>query len=366
MQIIADRQIPFLPSGNSIYGDFKTLSSTEITNASIKEADALLVRTRTRCDAALLNGSRVRFIGSATIGTDHIDLDYCKQAGITVCNAAGCNAPAVMQYVVTVLAELSARLHKPLETLTLGVIGVGHVGRLVALAAEALGMRVLLNDPPRAQDEGHQGFTELEELLPQADAVSLHVPLSGSTRNMVNERFFDRMQPGAWLINTSRGEVVDESSLLRHRRRLGALALDVWNGEPRINKAILEITDIATPHIAGYSIQGKHQATAMILKALASYAGLNTTADIQALSPSTLPEIMTIDKGINWREALLLAVQKTFPIFETDHELRLKPDNFESIRNNYPLRNDFSAHRISLLQANLELERILQLLGFRL
>jgi erythronate-4-phosphate dehydrogenase len=318
------------------------------------------VRTRTICNAELLHNSAVKFIGTPTVGADHIDLDYCRRHGITVANAPGSNAPAVMQYVMAVLLSLAAKTKASLAALTLGIVGVGNIGKLVANAASALNINVLLNDPPREAREGSRAFTPLDALLRQSDIVTLHLPLQADTRGFVGPAFFRACKEGAWLLNTSRGEVIDEGALLQYRTKLGALALDVWQNEPQLNTRLLEVTDLATPHIAGYSLQGKRNASQMILQALAHWCN----------EPEPAPEIpcpepapLIIPEGSSMQERLYTAVQQTCPVWETDAQLRRRPAQFEAIRNSYPLRNDFTACRIP---HDDPAAGILQRLGFRL
>jgi erythronate-4-phosphate dehydrogenase len=296
------------------------------------------------CDAKLLKSSHIKFIGTPTIGSDHIDLDYCRHHGITVANAPGSNAFAVMQYVVTALLTLAMKKKTNLATLTLGVIGVGNVGEQVAKAAKALNIDILLNDPPREAREGSRAFTSLDNLLRQSDIITLHTPLQTDTYGLAGPTFFRACKEGAWLLNTSRGEVIDESALMQYRSKLGALVLDVWRNEPQINTRLLGVTDIATPHIAGYSLQGKRTASQMIWQAFAQWCN----------DPAPVPEIplpgwrsrLLIPEGDSLQARLYDAVQKTFPVLEIDALLRQQPAQFEAIRNNYPLRDDFTAYAV--------------------
>ncbi|MDR3184211.1 MAG: 4-phosphoerythronate dehydrogenase [Prevotellaceae bacterium] len=352
MDIILDNQIPFLDKFLHKYGNINYLDGGHITAGTLGRAEALLVRTRTICEEALLKNSPVKFIGSPTIGTDHIDLDYCRRHGITVANAPGCNAPAVMQYVITALLTLAAKKKANLAALTLGIVGVGNVGKLVAGAAKALHMNVLLNDPPREAREGRHAFTDIDELLRRSDIITLHLPLQPDTRKYADDAFFRACKDGAWLLNTSRGDVIDEEALMQHRHKLGALALDVWQGEPQINTALLNATDIATPHIAGYSLQGKRKASQMILQAFAQWC--NDPDPVPEIPhPEVRPAPVLIPEGGSVQERWCAAVQQTFPILDIDAQLRRQPAQFEAIRKSYPLRNDFSAYAILPMVWNL-------------
>ena len=314
--IVVDRDIPFLAGVFENWFDVRYLAGREITSADVRDAVALVVRTRTRCDAGLLDGTAVRLVATATIGTDHIDLDYCATRGIAVASAPGCNAAAVAQYVSVALRSL--RLDRP--GATLGVVGVGHVGSLVAEAGRRAGMRVLLNDPPREAAEGLVGFTPLSELLPASDVVTLHIPLWPENRDFADAAFFAQMRPGAAFINASRGEVVDEEALLTARSRLGRLVVDVWKHEPAINHSLLAAADIATPHIAGYSIQGKMRGTQAVVRAVGDFFGIAHLRDF-IVSGVTLP-------------------LEPYDIWQDDAALRRDPSAFESLRSHYAYRND--------------------------
>ncbi len=314
--IVVDRDIPFLDGVLEPWFAVRRLPGRCIGTDDVRDAAALLVRTRTRCDAALLEGSSVRLVATATIGTDHIDLDYCAAHGITVASAPGCNARAVAQYVSTALRALS--LDRPGSVL--GVVGVGHVGTLVAEVGRKAGMRVLLNDPPREAVEGHEGFTPLPDLLTQADIVTLHIPLWPENRDFADAAFFAAMKPGASFINASRGEVVDEAALLAARPKLNKLVLDVWKNEPDINRELLAVADIATPHIAGYSIQGKMNGTTAVVRALGHAFSIG---ELQSFSVTGLS-----------------LPQTPYDIWQDDTALRAHPDLFEQLRSHYSYRND--------------------------
>ena len=251
IKIVADTNIPFLKGVLEPYAEVEYLDGRAIDRAAMQEADALIIRTRTKCNEETLSGSRVQMIASATIGTDHIDIDWCRQHGISVQNAEGCNAGGVADYVFSALYGIASRRAIRLEGNVIGIIGVGNVGKKVAQMARNLGFKVLLNDPPRAAREGPRGFVSLDELLEKSHIVTLHVPLDDTTRAMAGEDFFQKMLPGTIFINASRGEVVDEQALLHYRPKLGALVLDTWCNEPEPDPNLIEVCDIATPHIAG-------------------------------------------------------------------------------------------------------------------
>ena len=212
MKIVADKHIPFLEGVFEPYAEVLYLNGKEISREVLMDADAMIIRTRTKCNAALLDGTSVKMIATATIGTDHIDLEYCREKGIKVHNAEGCNAGGVMQYVFSALYGVAARKAIKLDDMTMGIVGVGHVGSLVEKMARYLGFKVLLCDPPRAEAEGPDGFCSLEYLLANSDVVTMHVPLDATTAGMADETFFALMMPGAIFINAARGEVIDEDA----------------------------------------------------------------------------------------------------------------------------------------------------------
>ncbi len=328
--IVADDQIPFLESIPESFASITRIPGHLIDRQAIRNAHALLVRTRTRCDDSLLEGSSVSFIGSATIGTDHIDMSYCKWHNITVANAPGCNAGAVMQYVFTALTAWAAMTKTDLCGKTLGVVGVGNVGKKVVELGNFLGMRTLLNDPPRAFAEGSAGFVDLARLLPHADIVTLHVPLAPDTRGMADRKFFSSMKKGACLVNTSRGEVVDEKALKDAAKNLGGIILDVWQNEPQIDTETLKIAHIATPHIAGYSLEGKRNASQTVIRSLAAHFGWKELEkhSIEIPPPPGVPAD--------------LLFTHCFPIFVEDKQLRSAPRQFEAFRKAYVYRREWT------------------------
>lgn len=468
MKIIADEAIPYLKGIFENECEVEYYPGSEITPQRVKDADALIVRTRTKCNAQLLEGSKVKVIASATIGTDHIDRAWCQSHNIALFNAPGCNSGGVLQYFLTALfkclstrelwqkflnsapdatgvessaavaaaagegaaaasaatagaataggaagaayaaataAEDSASESAPF---TVGVIGVGNVGSKVAAACESLGFEVLRNDPPKerqqtlAYNSGYlrivdfKDYYSLDYLLENSDVVTLHVPLDETTRGMADAIFFARMKPGAIFINSSRGEVVDEAALLANIHKLAAVVLDVWIGEPNINKELLQSAFIATPHIAGYSAEGKIKGTQMAVEAIRRYmrdngltasaaapasscthsAGATLAAGAQATTAGatpaascthsagatlaatalttiagaapaaagtcTIPEEQPIPvdfRGKNIDEISQM-LERIFPIQELSNALKANPHTFEGMRNNYHYRHE--------------------------
>ena len=340
MKIVADSNIPFLEGVFEPYSEVVYIDGRSINHDDVKDADALIIRTRTKCNAELLDGTSVRMIATATIGMDHIDLDYCREKGIEVYNAQGCNAGGVMQYVFSALYGVAARKGIKLDGATVGIVGVGHVGSRIEAMARHLGFNVLLCDPPRAAAEGEEGFCSLEYLLANSQIVTLHVPLDEVTRGMADEEFFMMMRPGAIFINSSRGEVVDDAALIHAIPKLGAVVVDTWNNEPDINLNLLEMVDIATPHIAGYSYQGKQNGTAYAVRAVAGHFGIKDLYDFypEADVPDHEPLLLDLkDKNHGERAAVF---QYNYPVFTDDFRLRMEPHKFEKLRSEYQYRRE--------------------------
>ncbi len=309
---VVDSAVPFIKGAlEPWFGEVLYKKGDEISPDDLRDASALIVRTRTRCGAPLLEGTPVEMIATATIGTDHIDGEYCSRRGIEVQSAPGCNAGGVRQYVFAALRALGIRSG---EGLTLGVVGVGHVGSEVALAGRGAGFRVIGNDPPRGLQ------TPLDTLLRESDIVTVHIPLWPENRDFINAGFLAEMKPGAVLINASRGEVADEDALIDARARLGGLVVDVWKNEPHINLRLLDAADIATPHIAGYSIQGKINGTQAVVRAVARHFGIEALKDFRV-------------------EGVEIPLEP-HDIMEDDAALRAAPEAFESLRSSYRYRNE--------------------------
>ena len=340
MKIVADTNIPFLKGVLEPYAEVVYMDGRSINREAMMDADAIVIRTRTRCCEETLSGTKVKMIASATIGTDHIDLQWCRENGIEVKHAEGCNAGAVANYIFSAMYAVTSRRAIKMEDAVLGIVGVGNVGRKVEHMARTLGLKVLLNDPPRAALEGEEGFVNIDTLLSEATIISIHVPLDNTTQGMCNDAFFEKMRPGTIFINASRGEVVDEAALLRARPKLGALVLDTWCNEPNVSQILIDACDIATPHIAGYSYQGKQNGTAMAVQAIARHFGIK---DLEFFSPAMedalMPKVINV-KGKTQGE-IAAAVQYNYPIFTDDFLFRVNPSNFEKLRSEYNYRREF-------------------------
>ncbi len=304
----------------------------EITPARVRDTDGMIVRTRTRCDAALLGESRCRFVATATIGTDHIDLGWCAARGITVANAPGCNAPAVAQYVLGTIAALGGGAGAYAGR-TIGVVGVGHVGSIVARWARSLGMRVLECDPPRERAEGGSAWATLAQIAAEADIVTFHTPLTldgpDATLHLCGRSWLSQLRRRPLIINAARGPVVDTAALTDalDSGLAGAAAIDCWEGEPRVPEALLRRAAVATPHIAGYSADGKWRATRMALDALTAFFGLPEVA-MREPAPGLVPEAVTAEA----------AAASYNPLLADTPALKAHPELFEQLRNGYELR----------------------------
>lgn len=330
MKIIADKNIPFL-EGRISGADLVMLPAGDINKETVRDADALIVRTRTHCDEDLLKGSRVRLVATATIGTDHIDLRWCEENGISVRNAPGCNAPGVALYVWSALLRAGFDPEKS----TLGVIGCGNVGGIVAQWGRRLGAEVLVCDPPRKE----RGLTDwdyrsLEEVLGRSDAITLHVPLTYTgkypTYHLIGEGSIGYLKRGSILVNAARGEVTDSATLIRavEDGNISKAIIDTWEGEPQLNRRLLELADVATCHIAGYSVEGKQRATRMALEAVRDSLGLEV--DLSGLE-GPYREPKQLDK-----ERIMIGYDPSAMTLS----LKNNPEKFEALRNSYTLHSE--------------------------
>ena len=340
IKIVADSAVPFLEGVFEPYAEVKYMGGSDIGPDDVRDADALIIRTRTKCDAAMLDGSRVKFIATATIGTDHIDFPYCDAHGITVRNAPGCNAGGVMEYVFSALYGLASRKAISLEGDTIGIIGVGHVGSLIERMGLSLGFKILKCDPPRAEAEGPFGFCDLDYLLQNSQIVTMHTPLNETTRGMADRHFFSMMRPGAFFINASRGEVVCDDALKEAIPKLGPVIIDTWNHEPDIDLELMDKAAIATPHIAGYSYQGKQNGTAAAVRAVAHYFGIQSLYEFFPKTDLPENEAVKLDlKGLNQGE-IAAVLQYNYPIFTDDFMIRVAPEEFDKLRAEYKYRRE--------------------------
>jgi erythronate-4-phosphate dehydrogenase len=371
VKIVADDKIPFLRGALEPWAEVIYMPGKEISQSAVMDADGLLIRTRTKCNELLLSGSKVRFIGTATIGYDHIDTDYCENHGIFWTNATGCNSSSVRQYVASSLLTLAHDNDFDLRDKTLGIVGVGNVGSKVEMFARSIGMNVLLNDPPRAELEGKAGFDSLGTLLKEADILTVHVPLCKTGENQTFHLFdtgiFSKMKRGMWFINSSRGEVVDTSSLelaLENHQIAGAV-IDVWENEPDISLNLLSKAAIGTPHIAGYSTDGKANGTAMVVRSLAEFFGLPLADWYPVNVPEPATARIEIDcAGKSFNDIIRAAVLHTYDVKSDDRTLRSLPSGFENQRGTYPVRREFTSFSLKLRNCSDLTGTVLKNIGF--
>lgn len=345
MKIVVDDKIPFIGEAlESLADEVVYKPGAAINKDDVRDADALIIRTRTRCDANLLEGSRISFIATATIGYDHLDTEYLKHAGIAWSNCPGCNASSVGQYIRSCMLLLEKEKGYDLARTTIGLVGIGHVGQAVIEAIRPLGMTILQNDPPKKEEHFQTGssvedFSDLKTLQEQCDIISFHTPLIRSGRyptfHLADEKFFNGLRKKPLIINTSRGPVVDDAALYRALQDglVSDAIIDTWENEPHINLSLLHRIYIGTPHIAGYSADGKANATRMALTALCHHFHLPATFNIRVprLNPDVMPEAGLPDKEL----ALAL-----YNPHNDSTKLKSHPELFEDLRGNYPLRRE--------------------------
>ncbi len=351
MRIIIDNKIPYiqgiiesLPSETT--NEVVYLSGRDFTPDMVHDAEALIIRTRTHCNRELLEGSKVKFIATATIGYDHIDTNYCREAGITWTNAPGCNSASVAQYIHSVLLLLEKKKGISLKNKCIGIVGLGNVGSKVCQVAKSLGLRVLMNDLPRADKEGKEQFSDLEILTRDCDIITFHTPLHKEgkykTYHLADSAFFHSLKKKPILINTSRGEVIETSALLEalDHQLISEAVIDVWEHEPTIEQSLLKKVFLGTPHIAGYSADGKANATRMSLEAFCRFFHLNPSFEIHPSQPEN-----TIIHASTEVEALL----KVYDPHRDSEALKAHPELFEQLRENYPLRREKGAYTFQIV-----------------
>lgn len=373
-KIVADDRIPFLRGVLEPYfKDVLYLPGGKTTAADVADASIIITRTRTKCNESILAGSQVELIVSATIGFDHIDTCYLDATGIKWSNAPGCNSGSVRQYITAALLHLAQKHDFSLYGRTLGVIGVGNVGSKVAAAASALGMNVLLNDPPRAEREGEAAFTDLEELLSKSDIVTLHVPLENAgeypTFHLADESFFNLMRQGAFFINSSRGEVCDTASAKAALKsgKLAGVVFDVWENEPEIDRELLQLADIGTPHIAGYSTNGKANGTAQCVNLIGRHFGIKELAEwYPADVPIPDEPVLIVPESGSFEDKMATLVASTYDITRDNDDLRRDVTKFEELRGSYYQRLEFSSYLIAAENRTEDITFAASRLGFML
>ena len=382
MKIIADANIPFVKDCFSSIGEVEVFPGREIKPDVVGDADCLLVRSVTRVDSDLLAGSRVRFVGTATIGFDHIDIEYLMRNNIGFASEPGSNANSAAEYVIAGLLEIGRKYRIKLEGKSIGIVGVGNVGSRVAKKCEALGMKVLLNDPPLQRESSDAKYLPLEGLY-ECDFITLHTPLTfegaDKTFHLADEKFFKSLKAGCVFFNTSRGGVVGTEALKASIRsgQLETTVLDVWDDEPNIDTELLEMVDIGTPHIAGYSLDGKIAGMIMMYKAACGYFGLKAKYDVEDFLPEPDVPLLRINPSSgSEQDVIRKAVEKIYRISEDDRKLRKilnvptkRGEFFDSLRRNYRVRREFQNTKVEFTAETAEhaenLGRKLEGIGFK-
>lgn len=378
MKIVVDENIPYGVEAFGHLGEVCPVAGRTIDREMIRDADALIVRSVTRVDADLLEGTKVRFVATATIGFDHVDVEYLRRRGIGFASAPGSNANSVAEYLVAALLVLARERRWRLEDMTIGVVGVGNVGSRVVRMAEALGMTVLQNDPPLQRKTGDPRFLPIEALF-EADILTFHVPLTrtgrDATYHMINSALIEKLRPGTVLINTSRGAVADSRALLAgvESGKIGALVLDVFENEPNIDPALVERADIATPHIAGYSLDGKVNGTTMVFRAACDFFGRRADWDPSAAMPDPPHPCLEVGGQADDEDELRRLVLTVYDIEADDRRLRKiaslpsseRGAYFDHLRRTYPVRREFHNTHVEVDEARSSLRRKIAALGFR-
>ncbi|NLH15962.1 MAG: 4-phosphoerythronate dehydrogenase [Phycisphaerae bacterium] len=379
MKIIADQNIPLVRECFASLGEVVTVSGREIRREILADADVLLVRSITRVEAGLLAATPVKFVATATIGVEHVDCDFLRQAGIGFASAPGSNANSVSEWVTAALLSLARKYRFPLVGRSIGIVGVGNVGSRVEAKCRALGMKVVLNDPPLQRKTGLKKFRPLEEIF-ECDFITMHTPLTregpDKTWHLADEGFFAAMKKGAFFINSSRGSVHDTDALRRafDQGRIAGFVLDVWEGEPRVDEWLLRRAELSTPHIAGYSYDGKIAGLMMIYQAACRHFDLPVDKRIEEfLPPPPVPEIRIEQPIEDPQKTLHDIVQQVYAIHRDDFNMReilMVPAEqrgkfFDDLRKNYPVRREFQNTTAILPKEISPLSVQLQGLGFK-
>ncbi len=379
MKIIADGNIPFVKECFSSIGDVEVVVGRELKPEQLKNADCLLVRSVTKVSAKLLAESSVKFVATATIGTEHIDEQYLASRGICFAAAPGSNANSVADYLTAALLYVGEKYKVKLEGKSIGIVGVGSVGSKVEKKCSALGMEVVCNDPPLARKTGNEKYRPLEEVY-NCDFVTLHTPLAlegiDKTFHLADENFFKSLKDGCIFINTARGAVADTNAIKAAigAGRLKAAVLDVWENEPNIDNELLRMVDISTPHIAGYSLDGKVAGMIMIYQAACKFFGIEAKNSIDDFLPApAVPEIKIEDAGGDQQKLIHETVRRVYEIGRDDsstREILTAPESergkfFDDLRKNYPVRREFQNTEIILAEKSKSLSARLSGIGFK-
>ncbi|PWB31656.1 4-phosphoerythronate dehydrogenase PdxB [Pseudomonas sp. NDM] len=376
MLIVADENIPLLDAFFAGFGEIRRVPGRSIDRATVEHADVLLVRSVTNVNRALLEGSKVRFVGTCTIGTDHLDLDYFNEAGITWSSAPGCNARGVVDYVLGSLMTLAEIEGVDLSQRTYGVVGAGEVGGRLIKVLKGLGWNVKVCDPPRQAADGGE-YVSLEQIIQQCDVISLHTPLTRSgddaTWHLFDQQRLRQLKQGAWLINAARGPVVDNAALrevLLEREDLQAV-LDVWEKEPEVDVALAELCVLATPHIAGYSLDGKQRGTAQIYQAYCAFIGQPADIQLSDLLPAAWLSEVSLHGGSDPAWALAMLCRGVYDPRRDDADFRRslvgnvaeQRAAFDVLRKQYPVRREIEGLKVRIEGDAPALRQIVEALG---
>lgn len=371
LQIVADEAIPFLRGVLEPYAEIHYLPGEQISNQNIKQADALLVRTRTNCNLSLLQNTAVQMVATATIGMDHLDTDFLRKAGIHFTNAPACNAGSVVQYIIAVLLEIAKKKSLRLKDLTLGIVGVGNIGSQVFEVAKHLGVKTLLCDPPKKDAELIENAVSFDFICQYSDIITFHTPLTRQgkypTYHLLNHSALSLLKKNAWIINAARGEVIDGQALLEalKNRICSGAVLDVWENEPKIDQNLLQNVFIATPHIAGYSLDGKANATEQVVRQVAHFFDIPELKNFKVTSlPLTTPIRVKFSEVQSFEEQLHFIFKQSYDILLDDAFLRKNPDKFEVYRKKYPVRREALAYTLHLEGALPETIEFVKFMGF--
>jgi erythronate-4-phosphate dehydrogenase len=353
MKIIADKNIPYLKGIAEYYGDVTYLDGSAFMRESVKNADTLIVRTVAHFGEKILKDTNVKLICSATIGYDHIDTEYCDTHGIAWRNAPGCNSGSVQQYIISSLINISRIKGFDLKDKIIGIVGVGNVGKKVASACELFGMRVLLNDPPRRKAEQDNTFISLDKIKDEADIITFHTPLikdgEYKTYHLADEAFFSSLKKKPVIINAARGGIIDTKAIkeaLKNGKILGAI-IDCWENEPQIDLDYMNRINIATPHIAGYSADGKANATRMSLESLADFYGMSKNPISQIEVPAPVNPVIDLNRYKNSNNRIFDVLLESYNLINDFARLKATPNTFKQLRNEYPLRREYFAYRVT-------------------
>ena len=375
MKLVVDEKIALAEEAFSQFGDVLLIGGRQITNEILRNADALVVRSISNVDEKLLQNTNIKFVGTATIGTDHIDTNYLNKNYIAFADAKGCNAYSVAEYIFTALLKIAVDNKLTLKNKSIGIIGVGNIGSRVVKYAEALGLKVYKNDPPKQRAGEGSNYVSLEEAL-QADIITLHVPLNKSgidkTFHLLDEKKLNELKNDTIIINSSRGAVIDNNALLNIiDKKHFKVILDVWEDEPLINTDLLQKVFVGSAHVAGYSLEGKINGTKMIYDALCRFT--NQPNNWGPKLPTVENNIIDVSSVKNLEEKLHLIFKQIYNIEKDDSEMRemVEMDNdskaahFDKLRKEYPLRREFTSYTILIKETDKRLNGLLEAFRFK-